>query len=415
MTGVHSQSPFAALRYPQFVAFILAYCIFTIALLIQEVALGYFIYKATHDPLALGFIGLAEALPYISLALFGGHLADRWNKKLLMLSSLAVILTGSLVLIWATSPGSGLEQRSLLTAVYGVIALIGFSKGFYNPALNSLNAFLIPREVFTNATTWKSSFWQAGAILGPGIAGFLYAYLGLTVTLWCVVGLLIGVMLLISTIESPAIPAANEQEVNILHSLREGVGYVFRTKVILYSTSLDLFSVLFGGVVALLPVYAVDILHVGTEGLGILRAAPSLGAMTTMLALVYYPPMKNAWRNLLLAVGGFGIATLVFAVSTNMWLSVGALFFTGAFDSVSVIIRQTIIYFFTPDEMRGRVSAVNGIFISSSSELGAFESGLAAKLMGTVPSVVFGGTMTMIIVAVAWLRSREFLSLKFDH
>lgn len=406
------QSPYEALKYPQFVAFIFANSFVTMALLMQEVIIGYSIYKITHDPLALGLIGLAEALPYISLALFGGHFADRRNKKTIMQVSLAFITVGSIVLIWATNPDNQLSQTQVLTIVYGVIMLIGFSRGFYSPASSSLNPFLIPKEVFANAATWQSSLWQAGAILGPGFAGFLYAYLGLTHSLWCVVGLFSVVMILISTITAPPIPVQNEQKVNIFYSLREGIVYVFKTKVILYAISLDLFSVLFGGVIALLPVYSEDILHVGAEGLGILRAAPSIGAVLSMIVMVYYPPLNQAWRNLLLAIAGFGLATLVFAISTNIWLSVAALFLTGVFDSVSVIIRQTILRYFTPDEMRGRVSSVNGIFVSSSNELGAFESGLLAKLMGTVPSVIFGGAMTMIIVTVVWFRSKELFKMK---
>lgn len=406
------QSPYEALKYPEFVAFIFANSFITMALLIQEVILGYSIYKITHDPLALGLIGLAEALPYISLALFGGHFADRRNKKTIMQISLAIITLCSVILIWATDPATGLGQSNMLTVIYGVVMLIGFSKGFYSPASSSLNPFLIPSEVFANAATWQSSLWQAGAILGPGFAGFLYAYLGLTHALWCVVGILVVVMILISMITAPPIPQQNEQKVNIFFSLREGIEFVFKTKIILYAISLDLFSVLFGGVIALLPVYSEDVLHVGAEGLGILRAAPSIGAVLCMIIMVYIPPLGKAWRNLLLAIAGFGIATLVFALSTNIWLSVVALFFTGVFDSVSVIIRQTVLRFFTPDEMRGRVSAVNGIFVSSSNELGAFESGLLAKLMGTVPSVVFGGAMTLIIVTVVWIRSKELFNLK---
>lgn len=406
------QSPYEALKYPEFVAFIFANSFITMALLIQEVILGYSIYKITHDPLALGLIGLAEALPYISLALFGGHFADRRNKKTIMQVSLALITVCSVILIWATDPATGLEQSKMLTVIYGVVMLIGFSKGFYSPASSSLNPFLIPSEVFANAATWQSSLWQAGAILGPGFAGFLYAYLGLTHALWCVVGILVVVMILISMITAPPVPQQNEQKVNIFFSLKEGIEFVFKTKIILYAISLDLFSVLFGGVIALLPVYSEDVLHVGAEGLGILRAAPSIGAVLCMIIMVYVPPLGKAWRNLLLSIAGFGIATLVFALSTNIWLSVVALFFTGVFDSVSVIIRQTVLRFFTPDEMRGRVSAVNGIFVSSSNELGAFESGLLAKLMGTVPSVVFGGTMTLIIVTVVWIRSKELFNLK---
>jgi MFS family permease len=410
----NTNSPYAALQYKQFVAFISGNCLITMAILIQEVVLGYSIYKMTHDPLALGFIGLAEALPYISLVLFGGHLADRMNKTVLMKLSLSVIIIASLILIWATAQSTELSQNSLLMVVYAVIMLIGFSKGFYSPASNSLTPFLIPRNVLTNAATWKSSSWQTGAILGPALAGFLYAYLGLTITLWIVVALLLIVMILIGTIKSPQIPIEDKRKLPILKSLREGIAFVFKTKIILYSITLDLFSVLFGGVMALLPVYSEDILHVGAQGLGILRASPSIGAGLTMLLLIYYPPIKNAWRNLLLAIAGFGIATLIFAISKNIWLSSITLFLTGAFDSVSVIIRSTIIYHFTPDEMRGRVSSVNGIFVSSSNELGAFESGVAAKLLGTIPSVLFGGAMTMLIVTITWLRSKEFFNLKID-
>ncbi len=409
------QSPYVALKYPQFVAYIFANGLFTMGLLMQEVILGYELYKITHDPLALGLIGLAEALPYISLALFGGYFADRRDKKVIMLVSLFVIILGSITLVWAMSPAAGFGVTQKLWTVYGTVILVGFSKGFYSPASSSLNPFLVPKEIFGNAATWASSLWQAGAILGPGFAGFLYAYLGLTNTLCFVVGLLIVVMLLITTITSPPIPEQNEAKVDIFTSLKEGIKFVFSTKIILYSISLDLFSVLFGGVIALLPIFAEDVLKVGAEGLGLLRAAPSIGAISTMILMVYFPPLKHAWRNLLLAVGGFGLATLVFACSTNFALSIVALFCTGAFDSVSVVIRQTILRFFTPDEMRGRVASVNGIFVSSSNELGAFESGVLAKLMGTVPSVMFGGAMTLIIVCVVWFRSKENFNMKIEH
>ncbi|MFT3885962.1 MAG: MFS transporter [Flavobacteriales bacterium] len=414
MTAPAKRSPYAALKYPAFTAYISAHLSITMALLVQEVALGYSIYKWTHDPLSLGLLGLAEALPYIAVVLFGGHFADRWNKKRIMLLGLGAIIAGSLVLIPVTSQDLGLPQGTVLAVIYGVIMLIGFAKGFFNPASGALPAFLVPKEVFPNATTWQSSFWQAGTILGPGISGFLYAYFGLGITLWCVVGLLAVAALLITTIPAPPVPQRPEVDVDLFASLREGITFVFRTRPILYAISLDLFSVLFGGVLALLPVFTEDVLHVGAEGLGILRAAPSAGAVLTMLAMIHYPPTGKPWRNLLLAVAGFGAATLVFALSRNIWLSAAALFLTGAFDSVSVIIRQTVIYLFTPDHMRGRVSSVNGIFVSSSNELGAFESGVAAKLLGTVPSVVLGGVMTLLTVSIVWLRSKELFGLRFE-
>jgi MFS family permease len=405
--------PYASLRYPEFVSYITISFLLTTALLIQEVVLGYEIYKITHDPLSLGIIGLAEAFPYISLVLFGGHFADNLERKGILMVSLGIIITASASIVWLMLPGAhSLPQASVLLVIYGVIAVIGFAKGFFNPAANSLKAFLVPKELYGNSSTWSSSFWQAGAIVGPGCAGFLYAKLGLIYTLVIVVALLVICMLLIFTISRKPVQVTDKATISIFESLKEGIKYVFRTKIILYSISLDLFSVLFGGVVALLPVFAEDILKVGAEGLGVLRAAPSVGALLMMVVLIYNPPLQQAWRNLLIAVAGFGIATLVFALSRDFTVSIIALFLTGAFDSISVVIRQTILQVLTPDEMRGRVASVNSIFVSSSNELGAFESGLAAKLLGTVPSVVFGGVMTMVVVTWVWLTSKDLFKVK---
>jgi MFS family permease len=389
--------------------------LFTIALLIQEVVLAYEIYKITHNPLALGLIGLAEAVPFISLVLFGGHFADNRDKKKIMQVTLSLIIASSIFLLYSSTQLQSQDQDFHIYSIYAVIFIIGLSKGFFSPAASSLNPFLVPKEVFANAATWNSSFWQLGSILGPGVAGFLYAYAGLSGSLITVIALLLGVMVCIFQIDSRPVPAKTVHHESIWHSLREGIAYVFKTKIILYSISLDLFSVLFGGVIAILPIFAEDILKVGAEGLGILRAAPSVGAVVTMVTLVYFPPLKHAWRNLILAIAGFGLATLVFGVSTNFWLSVTALFFTGAFDSISVVIRQTVLRFYTPDEMRGRVSSVNGVFVSTSNELGAFESGVAAKLFGTVPSVLLGAGVTLVLVSLVALTSKELFDLKVDQ
>jgi MFS family permease len=293
------------------------------------------------------------------------------------------------------------DQDFHIYSIYAVIFIIGLSKGFFSPAASSLNPFLVPKEVFANAATWNSSFWQLGSILGPGVAGFLYAYAGLSGSLITVIALLLGVMVCIFQIENRPVPVKTVQHESIWHSLREGIAYVFKTKIILYSISLDLFSVLFGGVIAILPIFAEDILKVGAEGLGILRAAPSVGAVVTMVTLVYFPPLKHAWRNLILAIAGFGVATLIFGVSTNFW--------------ISVVIRQTVLRFYTPDEMRGRVSSVNGVFVSTSNEMGAFESGVAAKFFGTVPSVLLGAGVTLVLVSLVALTSKELFDLKVDQ
>jgi MFS family permease len=403
------------LQFPEFRAYVTGNTLFTIALLIQEVVLAYEIYKITHNPLALGLIGLAEAVPFISLVLFGGHFADNRDKKKIMQVTLSLIIASSIFLLYSSTQLHSADQDFHIYSIYAVIFIIGLSKGFFSPAASSLNPFLVPKEVFANAATWNSSFWQLGSILGPGVAGFLYAYAGLSGSLITVIALLLGVMVCIFQIDNRPVPVKTVQHESIWQSLREGIAYVFKTKIILYSISLDLFSVLFGGVIAILPIFAEDILKVGAEGLGILRAAPSVGAVVTMITLVYFPPLKHAWRNLILAIAGFGLATLVFGLSTNFWLSVTALFFTGAFDSISVVIRQTVLRFYTPDEMRGRVSSVNGVFVSTSNELGAFESGVAAKIFGPVPSVLIGAGVTLVLVSLVAITSKELFDIQVDQ
>lgn len=410
-----SHDPFSALRYREFRALAGGTFLLTAALLIQEVALGYELYRLTGDPLVLGLIGLAEAIPFMALALFGGHLADRREKRRLMQLSLSVIAAGSLVLLVATEPSvrAQLDQSTLLLIIYGVIMLIGFARGIYSPTASSLKAFLVPRELYPNASTWSGGAWQAGAILGPMSAGLLLVALGFTGTLAAVLALVLTVIAVTLFIRPRPVPPQAVAHESLWSSLREGLDYVRRTRVILYAISLDMFSVLFGGVVAILPVFAQDVLVVGPQGLGLLRAAPAVGALLTMLLLAWYPPMHRAWRNLLLAVAGFGVATLVFALSEVLWLSVLALFFIGAFDSVSVVIRSTLLQLLPPDHLRGRVQSVNSIFLSASNELGAFESGVAARLMGAVPSVLFGGAITLMTVGYIWRRSRDLLTQSF--
>jgi MFS family permease len=418
MDDTRLTGPYAALHYPDFRLYITANFFITAALLIQESVLSYELYLMTKDPLSLGLIGLAEAIPYISLALFGGHYADRRNKQHIMRNSLLLILLGSTILSLVTLSDvrSTLPEAALLVIIYAVIVLLGIARGFFGPASSSLKPFLVPRSLYANSSTWSSTAWQSGAVVGPAVSGILYDSLGLTHTFNLVMGIMLLVILLVSQIKTHSIAEGIEDKepVPLWDSLKEGIRYVLKTKMIFYAISLDLFSVLFGGVIALLPVYAQDILQVGSGGFGILKAAPAIGAMSTMLAMAYIPPTRHAWRNLLIAIGGFGIATLVFAVSKNMYVSVIALFLTGAFDSISVVIRQTILQVMTPEKIRGRVYAVNGIFVSSSNELGAFEPGVAASLLGTVPSVVFGAGMTLLIVLLVSLNSKELLKAKIN-
>lgn len=405
--------PYAALRFPEFRHLASGALLLTAAIQIQAVVIAYELYRLTRDPLMLGLVGLAEAAPFIGLALFGGVLADRYDKIALMQSATLVMLVGSAILLWATHPlvlDDG-APALVLGAIYAVLFLLGLARGIYSPASASLRAFLVPRAVYPSSASWSSTFWQTGAILGPISAGFLYAAVGLTATLAVVMILMLGNALLIGRIgRRPAEPGVNA--VGIWHSLAEGVAYVRGTPMLFNAMLLDMLSVLFGGVVAILPIFAEDILDAGSQGLGILRAAPAFGAMLTVIACAWLPPTSHPWRNLMLAVAGFAVATLIFGLSTHFWLSVAALFLVGASDSISVVIRSTILQVLSSDAMRGRVQSVNSVFISASNEIGAFESGLAARLMGAVPSVVFGASVTFGVVGLVWWRTRGLLAVR---
>jgi len=401
-----TQDAFAALRYRDFSIVTLNQFCLTLAILIQEIIVAYSLYKITKDPLTLGLIGLAEAIPFIALSLWGGYFADRFNKQTIMKICLFFAIPLPLVL-WGLFHAYGLKQIELSTLSWGVYAVIfglGTIRGFYNPSATSLKPFLIPREIYANGATWTTIGWQSGVIIGPMLGGFMLAFLGRETSFISVAVLLSLCFLLVNLLSKRTFPKIETERV--LQSLGEGFRFIAKTKIVLWAISLDLVSVLFGGVIALLPIFAEDILKIGPEGLGYLRAAPSIGALITMIALTRFPPTRHAWRNMLLAVAGFGLFTLLFAYSNSLWLSLFALAMTGACDSISVVIRQTILQIYPPENMRGRVAAVNGMFVSSSNELGAFESGLAAKYLGPVIATVFGGSMTLLVVALSWAKTK---------
>ncbi len=405
---------FAALRHRDFSLATLNQFFMTIALLVQEVVVAYALYQVTHDPLTLGMIGLAEAIPFIGLSLWGGYVADKLNRQNVMRFCVFLILPLPLVysaLFTAHEHGS-LTQGQLVWSAYGMIFLQGMIQGFYSPASRSLKPYLVPREIYANAATWSTAALNAGAVLGPVSAGLMYAAIGLHHSFYCVAAILLISCILLTFLSPRSFPAVNHDDVWL--SLKEGFHFVFQNKIIFWSISLDLVSVLLGGAVALLPIFASDILNVGSEGLGLMRASPSVGALLMMAILAKYPPTFHAWRNMLLAVAGFGVFTLVFALSKALWLSMIALALIGAFDSISVVVRQTVLQIFPPENLRGRVAAVNGMFVSSSNELGAFESGVMARLMGTIPSVLFGGTLTLVILGVTWWRTRDLLAVDVE-
>ena len=410
-----TQDAFAALRYRDFSLVTLNQFCLTLAILIQEIIVAYSLYKITKDPLTLGLIGLAEAIPFIALSLWGGYFADRFNKQTIMKICLFFAIPLPLVL-WGLFHAYGLKQIELSTLSWGVYAVIfglGTIRGFYNPSATSLKPFLIPREIYANGATRTTIGWQSGVIIGPMLGGLMLAFLGRETSFISVAVLLSLCFLLVNLLSKRTFPKIETERV--LQSLGEGFRFIAKTKIVPWAISLDLVSVLFGGVIALLPIFAEDILKIGPEGLGYLRAAPSIGALITMIALTRFPPTRHAWRNMLLAVAGFGLFTLLFAYSNYLWLSLFALAMTGACDSISVVIRQTILQIYPPENMRGRVAAVNGMFVSSSNELGAFESGLAAKYLGPVIATVFGGSMTLLVVAFSWAKTKDLFGVNITQ
>ncbi|MCD8540303.1 MAG: MFS transporter, partial [Leadbetterella sp.] len=294
--------------------------------------------------------------------------------------------------------------------IYVCVFIFGVARGFYNPSWNSLKPFLVRKEHYSNSASWSSQFWQTGRIGGPVLGGFLYAYSGLMNSLWVVIGLMILTIYSASRISRKEVE--DRSTGGLKESLKEGPRFCAgQPDPVVQHSAGHVFRV-FGGVIALLPVFAKDILSVGSEGLGFLRAAPGVGAVLTMIGTAYFPPTVKAWRNMLLAVTGFGLATICFALSTSFYLSLFALFLTGAFDSISVVIRSTILQLLPPENMRGRISSVSSVFVSTSNELGAFESGVAARLMGIVPSVIFGGVATLTVVGYIFTRSRELFKVR---
>ncbi|MEC8134359.1 MAG: MFS transporter [Bacteroidota bacterium] len=409
------KDPYAALRYKEFNIFLLLRFVLVFAWSMQFIVIEWQVYSLTKDPLSLGIIGLMEIIPALSTALFAGHIVDQREKRNLFLWCIGLFSLISLGLFFLSKDSvmSLWNQKSILYCIYGFVFFGGLLRAFFGPTIFSLVALIVPKKIYPNAATWSSSTWQMASILGPAVAGLTINWMGVHWSL-CVVFILVVLSFLLGLLISrkPILnPKIGEP---VIQSLKEGVRFVFQTKAILGALSLDMIAVLFGGAVALLPVFAQDILKVGPEGFGVLRAAPAVGAFLTMLTTAYIPISRRAGMKLLIAVFGFGISIIIFGLSPVFWISVVALFFSGVTDGVSMVIRQTILQLKTPDDMRGRVSSVNSMFVGSSNELGAFESGLTAKLMGTVRAVVFGGTMTLITVFTTGIVSPSFRNLDLE-
>ena len=404
--------PYQALRFREFNMFLLLRFAMVFAWSMQFIVIEWEVYSLTKNPLSLGIIGLMEVIPAVSMALFAGHIVDQREKKGMLvwcILGFSIISFGLFLLTWPKIV-SGWSSEIILYSIYFLVFLGGLVRAFLGPTIFSLLSLIVPKKAYPNAATWSSSVWQIGAVLGPAVAGFSINWIGVHWSMCLVVGFSVSALIALTQIEKKPIlnPKIGEP---VMESLKEGIKFVFNNKTILGVLSLDMVAVLFGGAVALLPVFAQDILKVGPEGFGVLRAAPAIGAFITMLISAYVPLYKKAGMKLLIAIFIFGLCIIVFGVSTIFWLSVVALFLSGVADGISVVIRQTILQLKTPDHMRGRVAAVNSMFVGSSNELGAFESGLTAKLMGTVTSVVFGGSMTLLTVLGFGVASPTFRNL----
>jgi MFS family permease len=404
--------PYAALRIKEFNIFLLVRFLLVFGWSMQFIVIEWQVYSLTKDPLSLGIIGLMEIIPAFTMALFAGHIVDQKEKRNLLATCIAafsLISFGLFMLTWDKIVGDW-GSKSILYSIYALVFFGGFLRSFFGPTIFSLVALIVPKKVYPNAATWNSSTWQMAGVLGPALGGFTIGWIGVHWSLCIIFGLILMSFFILLQIKRKPIlnPKIGEP---VIDSLKEGLRFVFKTKAILGAMTLDMVAVLFGGAIALLPVFAQDILKVGSEGFGVLRAAPAVGAFITMLITAYIPISKNAGMKLLVAIFGFGVCIIVFGISNIFWVSAIALFFSGMTDGVSMVIRQTIFQIKTPDHMRGRVSSVNSMFVGSSNELGAFESGVTAKFFGAVTAVVFGGTMTLITVVATGLASPSFRKL----
>lgn len=405
---------FEAINIGEFRLYIIMRFFFVMSMRMIGTVVGWKIYTLTRNPLALGMLGLSEVIPAVSLALYAGHVIDKNDKRKMLLKCICFYLLCAVALLVihldATEQRAG--KKLIELSIYFVIFCTGIIRSFSGPISHSIIAQLVPKTILPNAVSWSSGTWLIGSVIGHATAGFLIAHAGYTITFSVIIGYIIVALACIAFIGPKPIVNLNNQQ-RTWESMKEGLQYVFKTKELLGALSLDLFAVLFGGAVALIPVFAADILKVGPEGFGWLNAAADVGAISSIILLTFFPLKRNQGRILLYAVAGFGGCIIIFGLSTFFWLSFAALMLSGILDGISVVVRSTILQLKTPDSMRGRVSSINSMFINSSNELGQFESGVAAKLVGVVPSVVLGGMMTLLVVIITWTKAPSLRKLEY--
>jgi MFS family permease len=414
MNPVIKNDPFASVKLLEFRNLLTGRFIFIMGLRMMATLVGWWIYLLTNDPFAIGLIGLSEVIPAVSLALYAGHVIDQSEKKKLLLRGVILYLVAAVVLVFISGSfiASHLSNHWIAICIYIVIFGTGIIRAFTGPVFSAMIAYIVPRDHLQNATTWSQGTWLSASVTGHAVGGLLIAGLGITGTLISVSSLVtLSFFVLIKIKKKPALNIKGV--VRTWESVKEGLRFVFKTKELLGAISLDLFAVLFGGAVALIPIYARDILKVGPEGFGFLNGAADLGSIVMVVILTLFPLAKKQGKKLLLAVAGFGICIIVFGISKLFVLSFAALLISGMLDAISVVVRGTITQLKTPDNMRGRVMSVTSMFVNSSNELGQFESGMMAKLLGTVPSVIFGGSMTLLVVFLTWFRAPKLRKMEY--
>ncbi len=406
--------PLGALRISEFRNLMIGRFLFIMGLRMMGTLVGWWIYELTNAPFAIGLIGLAEVIPAVSLALYAGHVIDKSEKRKLLLRGIILYWCCALILLFLSMDIGSLKLTSLQIAIgiYFIVFCTGIIRSFTGPSFGTIIGAVVPKNLLQNATTWSQGIWLSASVLGHAIVGFIIAGFGNTGSLIVVVSLVgIGYGFIAMIKSKP--PHADVVDQKTLESVKEGLRFVFNSKEVLGALSLDLFAVLFGGAVAMIPVFAKDILKVGPIGFGWLNAASDIGAIIIILIITIFPANRGQGKKLLLAVAGFGVCIIVFALSKIFWLSFVMLLLSGILDGFSMIVRGTIVQLKTPDHMRGRVMSVNSMFINSSNELGQFESGVAAKAMGVIPSVIFGGAMTLFVVGVTWFKAPALKKMEY--
>jgi MFS family permease len=410
VTEAHlERDPSNPLPLPEFRAMLGVSAFGALAGAMLAVVIGYQVFERSRDPLSLGILGLVEAIPALSFALLGGHVADRFDRRNIVVFTRIIAALCALALSWLASSDAG------LAGIYAVVFAAGIARGFADPATGALEALVVPRAALARGSTYLSGVAQACAVAGPALGGTLYALIGARGA-FLVASALYGLcaMCAFTIAPKPVLETVNMQRESVLESIRAGYRYVFSRQVLWASMALDLFAVLFGGAIALLPAFANDLLRVGPQGLGVLAAAPSAGALLATLVTARFVPVAHAGRWLLSSVAAFGVTMIVFGLSEYFWLSVAMLFLSGVFDGISMVVRRLILRLLSPDHMRGRIAAVSSIFIGASNEIGAFESGVAASLFGVRRAVWAGGIVTLAVVAFVAGRAPELRDLNLE-